>query len=421
MLDTSDLILTLGIKFWASLVEERDIRELEEGHLIISQIKRFLKKNNPKYSGSFKTDDIRYFQEDLSDDGNAEYTEEDKSKVDDLLDDFSFDPVCTSDDEVIKEEETDCDDLIRVKPLPENEVVDPGLSLSSVSTQAAEESRQALDDLVEKEETPSSELGEFRCEEDSQDRVVRVHQTEQTSQRKSFKCEDCDKEFSFKSRLREHQATHTAIPLQCKLCDKEYKTRKAFNLHEKSHTNPGSPVVCPICGISFKNNHGLEIHKFRHVGPRETPETEANIKCRFCGLRLTSQGKKSRHEFEVHDHNSRVCTFCGKKFNGSGPYEKHLSTHSKLRIPCGTCGKVFSHQRMLIRHKLNVHQADCDKRYQCSFTGCTRGFNNLESLESHMNCHLGIKPYKCDLCEARFQNKSNQLAHLRKVHHKRSS
>ena len=400
MLDTSDLVLTLGIKFWAGLVEERNIKELEEAQNIVSQIKHLLRTNIANYSQPSNTDHIRNPDEDTEDD------EEEKSEGDVLCDAFTFAPVSTAD---IKEEKTEFDELISVTSLTEDKVsVDCDPSLSSLSTQS-----QAPEDLDEKDKTLSGELF-------NQTEKLREHDTGHTSPETSFKCGECDKQFRKKTHLRKHQARHAAILLKCALCDKQYRDSRALRRHELRHAKRTVPVPCPICGISFKNSHGMEIHKFKHLGPRETPETESNFKCRFCGLILTSQAKKARHEFEVHDNNSHMCTYCGKKFNGSTAYEKHLTTHSNLRIPCGTCGKVFSHQRQLDRHQLNLHQADSEKRYQCSVTGCTRGFTKALSLESHINSHLGIKPYKCDLCEARFQNNSNQLAHLRKVHRKGS-
>lgn len=451
MLDTSDLILTLGIKFWASLVQERNIKELEEGHHIISQIRLLLKTNKAEYCEPFNTDDLSYFQketQDEEDEGKAEYIWEEESKGDVMLDVLSFAPVSTTtsdDHKAIKKQEAKCDELIRVKPLTEDQVAvadcDPSLSSLSTDSQTVEEVAAA-----EKTKALSCELCEFRCEEDrrlyrhlivhhrkeascrhcgklfNQSGQLRDHEMGHTSLGTLFKCDDCDKQFAQKKHLKRHQARHTALPLQCNLCDKQYKNRRALRLHEKTHANPtSSPVPCPICGLSFKNSHGMEIHKSSHGGPRDTPE--ANVKCRFCDLILTSQSRKARHEFEVHDNNSHVCTQCGKKFNGSTAYETHLTTHSNLRIPCETCGKVFAHKLQLIRHELNLHQADSEKRYQCSFSGCNRAFNKSDSLESHMNSHLGIKPYQCDhdLCEARFQNKSNMFAHFKKVHRKCSS
>ena len=96
-------------------------------------------------------------------------------------------------------------------------------------------------------------------------------------------------------------------------------------------------------------------------------------------------------------------------------YPRHLKTHGEKIVACGQCDKTFSSKENLERHVVNVHTDDSKKPVHC--LQCGKGFISNQVLEGHMNMHLGLKPYKCDLCETSFQNSSNKLAHMKKVHH----
>ena len=138
-------------------------------------------------------------------------------------------------------------------------------------------------------------------------------------------------------------------------------------------------------------------------------------KCRYCELMFDTQ-KLSKHEFDVHNHNSEICVLCGKKLLKSR-LDRHMTLlHGEKNIPCDICGKLFKSQFNRERHHLKVHQPDSEKPFKCSYAGCERAFINPQSLESHSNSHLGLKPYQCDFCETRFQNTSNKAAHLKNVH-----
>ena len=96
-------------------------------------------------------------------------------------------------------------------------------------------------------------------------------------------------------------------------------------------------------------------------------------------------------------------------------YPRHLKTHAEKIVACSQCDKTFSSKENLQKHVTNVHTENSKKPVHCP--KCGKGFISNQVLEGHMNMHLGLKPYKCDLCETSFQNPSNKLAHMKKVHH----
>ena len=112
-----------------------------------------------------------------------------------------------------------------------------------------------------------------------------------------------------------------------------------------------------------------------------------------------------------------VCDICGdKKFDNKG-LERHKTTHlDKKEISCESCGQLFKSKENMLRHQNVVHTLDALKRFKCSQPNCGRGFNTNQALEGHTNMHLGLKPYVCDQCGDAFQNASNRIAHVKKVH-----
>ena len=68
----------------------------------------------------------------------------------------------------------------------------------------------------------------------------------------------------------------------------------------------------------------------------------------------------------------------------------------KKKIPCETCGKLFSFQGQLNQHKI-VHQTI--KTHKCMAKDCGRWFMRKADLTVHVETH-NKKEYKCDKCEA---------------------
>lgn len=50
-------------------------------------------------------------------------------------------------------------------------------------------------------------------------------------------------------------------------------------------------------------------------------------------------------------------------------------------------------------------------RLKCSFEGCEKSFPCQAKLQDHMNVHLGIRPFVCEICQKSFYSKKYLRAH----------
>lgn len=61
----------------------------------------------------------------------------------------------------------------------------------------------------------------------------------------------------------------------------------------------------------------------------------------------------------------------------------------------------------------NVIFVDGKKYYQCEYDGCDRKYTSNTSLKVHLRTHLGIQPYKCEICASTFNTTYTLKTHQR--------
>ena len=237
----------------------------------------------------------------------------------------------------------------------------------------------------------------------------------------------------------------------CEICNLKLGTKHEYNKHLKSHINeisPSSNIFCEKCGKGpFMTESILNVHIETHKKDIEcsedgcnkvfsrgselrehalidhktilTRKRQRNNKdqiCVHCGAGFGTEGYLKVHINDKHEGatSKHKCNICGQKFPYHSALTKHSVLHAEPTIPCPECEKLFRTNWKLTMHIRNHHLPDDKKIFQCS--ECPKGFNASKSLESHINIHLGLKPFLCLFCDVGFADKSNLGNHVRRLH-----
>ena len=78
---------------------------------------------------------------------------------------------------------------------------------------------------------------------------------------------------------------------------------------------------------------------------------------------------------------------------------------------CEICGKGFSNERYLKKHK-EVH--DSTRKFECSV--CKKKFKSQKHLTVHDKIHRQEYATECEYCDAKFVQRQNLKPHIKKHH-----
>lgn len=136
----------------------------------------------------------------------------------------------------------------------------------------------------------------------------------------TFKCKQCDKEYTRKNHLERHEASHGKRKVHvCKICSKTLTRMEHLKRHLITHLSV-KPYNCKTCNRGFNRVEHLHNHIPRCKGKSNT-ELIWQIYS-FCNLILGEI---------VH-----ICPVCNKAFNREDSLEVHKQQHDKASLSLPT-------------------------------------------------------------------------------------
>lgn len=205
---------------------------------------------------------------------------------------------------------------------------------------------------------------------------------------------------------------------RCEACFKKCPTELSF----LNHKNGRKALSCKYC----KNLHlRAELAAHEAICPKR-----AEFVCEVCSKRIIGkfrfkQHMQTDHAIEiVQPPNDKpkpvaptpkvICTICGLLV------KKHILVHhmqskheQKRAFKCEQCGSRFNVLQLLKTHLKNVHSAE--KLYPCRQDGCEKRYKHAGDRQRHEQMvHLGITPFKCDVCSESFVRDRDLRLHARK-------
>lgn len=114
----------------------------------------------------------------------------------------------------------------------------------------------------------------------------------------------------------------------------------------------------------------------------------------------------------------RDCPRNFKPFDARYKLITHLRCHTgekPFKCDLGSCNRCFSRLENL---KLHVRTHTGEKPYECHYEGCTKKFNNTSDRAKHMKTHVMRKPYACKHpgCDKSYTDPSSMRKHIKYSH-----
>lgn len=96
-----------------------------------------------------------------------------------------------------------------------------------------------------------------------------------------------------------------------------------------------------------------------------------------------------------------TCSTCGQCFKFNSKYVEHVNAHMNLRqYKCELCTKGFNNTKNLRAHA-KTHQDRSERsQYKCEL--CPSSFIEASALKRHVESHMNLRQYVCDTCGSSF-------------------
>lgn len=165
-----------------------------------------------------------------------------------------------------------------------------------------------------------------------------------------YACKFCSQIFNNKTKLAKHEKTHDdSKPYKCEHCSQTFSKQTHLNVHLRSHIKDEDKLfACKFCNKQFTFKYLLTQHEYKHTNEKPFPCPKCDKGC------LTAESL--RRHMKIHDpgyiKKVHLCVICNKVFPYPSYLVEHMRSHTDERPHlCSVCGKGFRHTGALHFHQ----------------------------------------------------------------------
>ena len=146
-------------------------------------------------------------------------------------------------------------------------------------------------------------------------------------------CNECNKEFYERYKLKIHTSIHLVVTYPCKKCDYEAKFLKNLNHHTKTHHEEREWYFCQSCDYKGSKK-GLRVHI-------ESKHGSKLFKCDKCDYVSRRDEYLKKHVRDQHGNYMFNCGLCDYSWHSKVQLQNHVKTiHSNTSYQYSKCDHV---------------------------------------------------------------------------------
>ena len=177
------------------------------------------------------------------------------------------------------------------------------------------------------------------------------------------------------------------MSFSCEKCPKKFKTETLLGAHDENvHQIENDKREQGYNGVASvpKVRNLLLKSKYQTVVVQKKNQSVQTYKCRICDKLCSTIKSISTHIKKMHKSQpgwGTMCHTCGKGFRNEQSLKKHFSASHKYDVfKCFTCNACFDCEDKLVEHETMLHKES--ESYKCE--QCEAVFDNAVSLRTHL-------------------------------------
>lgn len=285
--------------------------------------------------------------------------------------------------------------------------------------------------------------------ENNRKQLEHTAQPNQQSNKKIFRCDQCNQTFHSKGVLWYHKKSHTGIKYSCKYCKRTFNCSNNRRMHEETHSNERN-YKCPYCFSLFKNQSSCIRHTKYNC--KSKPNDPSKIKqaidirkvfdmetleCDFCDKVFVQQSMLEVHQDKCHSQDEFSERFGQEKQNNESNCDKRLDNRFEIEAnntinnsmdederneyviemkqsknnPNSTVNVFDSNDKL--NHDMKKQKTNHNDEY--TQIEKTIDLENAREISTTTTSHDEL-PFQCLFCLKRFKHNSSRSRHHRTYH-----